>query len=375
VLNSVKSPATFIQTESPAGFEMSNRPVTSSIDLAILDPLHDPDWDDLVVSHPDWNFFHSAAWAKVLVKTYAHRPFYLYFSRQFQALALVPFMEIKSFFTGRRGVSLPFSDLCTPLIFDQSESARVIGKISELGRERRWRYFELRGGKEMLPECAVAAEKYFTHKLDLTVGLDELFARFQSPVRRAIRKAENSGVTVEVSRAWEAMTGFYKLHARTRRRHGLPPQPLSFFRNIHEEVVGTDLGFVVLAKIGPKPIAAAVFFHSSREGVYKFGASDERLQELRGNNLVMWTGIKQLVGKGLRTMHFGRTSIGDEGLRRFKLSWGSEEGPIEYFRFALRRQVWEANCENGFGLHNQLFGRLPLAVNRLAGALIYSHLD
>lgn len=375
VLNSVKSPAAFIQTEGAAGLDMSNRPFASSIDVAILDPLHDPDWDDLVVSHPDCGFFHSAAWAKVLVKTYAHRPFYLYFSRQFQAVALVPIMEIKSLFTGRRGVSLPFSDLCAPLIFDQSESARVIGKISELGRERRWRYFELRGGNEMLPECAVAAEKYFSHKLDLTVGLDELFARFQSPVRRAIRKAENAGVTVEVSRAWEAMMDFYKLHIRTRRRHGLPPQPLSFFRNIHEEIVRRDLGFVVLARIGPKPIAAAVFFHSGEAALYKFGASDERLQELRGNNLVMWTGIKQLVEKGLRTMHFGRTSMGDEGLRRFKLSWGSVEGPIEYFRFALRRQAWEVNRQNGFGLHNQLFGRLPLAVNRFAGALIYSHLD
>lgn len=371
----MKTPAALIQAERVVGVETSNRPVASSIDVAILDPLHDPHWDDLILSHPDCNFFHSAAWAKVLARTYAHKPFYLYFSRQLQAVALVPIMEINSPFTGRRGVCLPFSDFCAPLIFDQSESASVVKKISELGREREWRYFELRGGRETLPERAVAAEKYLSHKLDLTVGPEELFARFQSSVRRAIRKAETAGLMVEVSRAWDAMRDFYKLHARTRRRHGLPPQPLSFFRNIHEEIVRTDLGFVVLARIGSKPVAAAVFFHSGEAALYKFGASDERLQELRGNNLVMWTGIKQLAKKGLRTMYFGRTSTGDEGLRRFKLSWGSEEELIEYFRFALHRQAWEVDHPKDFGLHNGLFGRLPLAVNRLAGALVYRHLD
>jgi len=351
------------------------RSSSRSVEVRIVDPCCDPNWDRLVLSHSAVNLFHRTAWANVLCKTYGHTPIYLHLYRGRELIALVPMMEVRSAFTGRRGVSLPFSDFCAPLVFAECGPDSLMEALLELGRQRRWRYFELRGGKEMLPECAVAAENYFSHKLDLTVGLDELFARFQSPVRRAIRKAEKAGLTVEVSKAWEAMMDFYKLHARTRRRHGLPPQPLSFFRHIHEEIVTTDLGFVVLAKTGPKPIAAAVFFHSGEEALYKFGASDKRLQELRGNNLVMWTGIKQLVKKGLRTMYFGRTSTGDEGLRRFKLSWGSEEGPIEYFRFALRRRAWEVDRQNGFGLHNQLFGRLPLAVNRLAGALIYSHLD
>jgi hypothetical protein len=351
------------------------RSSSRSVEVKIVDPCCDPNWDRLVLSHSAVNLFHRTAWANVLCKTYGHRPVYLHLCRGQELIALVPMMEVRSAFTGRRGVSLPFSDFCGPLVFSQCRPVSLMVALTELGRERRWRYFELRGGKEMLPERAVAAEKYFSHKLDLTVGLDELFARFQSPVRRAIRKAENAGLTVEVSRAWEAMVDFYKLHVRTRRRHGLPPQPLSFFRNIHEEIVKTDLGFIVLARIGLKPVAAAVFFHSGEEALYKFGASDKRLQELRGNNLVMWAGIKQLVTKGLKTMYFGRTSTGDEGLRRFKLSWGSEEGPIEYFRFALGRGVWEVGRQSGFGLPNQFFGRLPLALNRVAGSLIYFHLD
>lgn len=247
--------------------------------------------------------------------------------------------------------------------------------LLQLGRGRKWRYFEVRGGKEMLPASAGAAERYYGHTLDLSIGIGELFVRFQSPVRRAIRKAEKSGLTVEASQTREAMVDFYRLHVRTRRRHGLPPQSLSFFLNIHEEIIRANLGFVILAKSGTRSIAAAVFFHSGEDALFKFGASDERIQGFRGNNLVMWEGIKQLVGKGLKTLHFGRTSIDNDGLRSFKRSWGTEEEMIEYFRFALRSNVWVNESYNASEFHNHLFRRLPLRINRLAGALIYPHLD
>ena len=45
-------------------------------------------------------------------------------------------------------------------------------------------------------------------------------------------------------------------------------------------------------------------------------------QNLRPNNLVMWEGIKSLMQRGADTLHLGRTSMENEGLRRFKLSRG-----------------------------------------------------
>jgi len=248
-------------------------------------------------------------------------------------------------------------------------------RLLELGRKRKWRYLELRGGRENFPASIMAAEKYYGHRLDLTIGTENVFARFKDSVRRAIRKAEKSGLIVEVARTRKAMLDFYRLHVRTRRRHGLPPQPLSFFLNIDEEIMKADLGFLVLAKSRTSPIAAAVFFYSGQAALFKFGASDERSHEFRGNNLVIWEGIKQLCEKGLKTLHFGRTSIGNDGLQRFKLSWGTDEEIIEYFRFAFGAHMWLNSRRNGSKFQRQLFRKLPLAVNRLAGALIYPHLD
>ena len=255
---------------------MNGRPSPSVLAVTVLDPLCDLNWDRLVISHPGFSFFHSAAWARVLSRTYGHTPFFLRFADADKSVALLPLMEVASPLTGRRGVSLPFSDFCQPLTSNGWRKESLMEKLVELGRERRWRYFEVRGGRETLPASATAVTKYYGHRLNLTLGIDELFAHFQSSVRRAIRKAEKSGLAVEMTNSREGLMDFYRLHVRTRRRHGTAPQPLSFFFNIYEEIIKADLGFVVLAKDGTRLVAGAVFFHSGQAGLYKFGASDER---------------------------------------------------------------------------------------------------
>ena len=159
-----------------------------------------------------------------------------------------------------------------------------------------------------------------------------MVSRFDSQVRRAIRKAERSNVSALVARNRQAIDDFYRLHVQTRRRHGLPPQPASFFANIYEHIIKPGLGFIVLARRGSRPIAAAVFFRFGKNAVYKYGASDKRFQEFRANNLVMWQGIQLLARTGIEKLHFGRTDSENDGLRRFKLSWDTQEETIDYFR-------------------------------------------
>ena len=261
--------------------------------------LRDPDWDGLVASHPGSNFFHSAAWAKVLCKTYGHKPISLLLSRNGEPAALVPLLEVSSPFTGRRGVCLPFTDFCDPLFFGGCDSSIVSRPLCELARNRNWKYFEIRGGSTSA-QRATPSVTFYGHTLDLRSGPEALFTGFASSVRRAIRKAELLRPGCSDKPISGSDTGFYRFHVRTRRRHGLPPQPISFFLNIHDLIIKPGLGFVVLAQQGRTPVAAAVFFHMGKKAVYKFGASDERHQDLRGNNLVMWEAIQFLAQKALK---------------------------------------------------------------------------
>ena len=345
-----------------------------SLRMSIINPVQNPGWDLVIALHRDAGCFHTSAWAKVLHDTYNHQPFYLQFSRGRRLAALVPVMEVRSALTGRRGVCLPFSDVCEPLIFDQGAVNGVRDRFVQLARERRWKHLEIRGGKSF-QSTSSSVPQFYGHTLDLRRGVEEIADRFASQVRRAIRKAERSTVRTLVARDRQAIGDFYRLHVKTRRRHGLPPQPASFFLNIYKHIIKPGLGFVVLARRGPRPIAAAVFFSFGKNAIYKYGASDKRFQEFRANNLVMWQGIQLLARKGVEKLHFGRTDCENDGLRRFKLSWDTQEEQIDYFRVDPSGRQCLAPVRRDSRFHKRIFGRLPLVFNRLAGSMIYPHLD
>ncbi|MGI9087586.1 MAG: lipid II:glycine glycyltransferase FemX [Chthoniobacterales bacterium] len=352
----------------------ATRPSASALATEFIDPLTENDWDAQVGGNPASTIFHSAAWAKVLHDTYAHRPTYLLLSQAGRSQALVPIMEIASPLTGRRGVTLPFSDFCGPLFSEQVTLDSLTGNLAALARERAWKYLEVRETSG-LPPADQVTPTFYGHVLPLRHDADQLRDGFSSAVRRSLNKAERNDVSVEVTQTLDAVSQFYQLHRRTRRRHGAPPQPFAFFRNIHRHIIEPGLGFLVIATKASRPIAAAVFFIQGKSAVYKFGASDERQQEYRANNLVMWEAIKHLCSGGCRSLHFGRTSFANEGLRRFKLGWGAAEEPLSYRRLDPIRSEWAAVAPPSNSIAEKVFRRLPTIVNSLAGTLFYPHLD
>ena len=349
--------------------------IPSVLEHTIIDPRIDQSWDDSIAEHPEATIFHTSAWAKVLCDTYGQTPLYFRFKSSGQEKVLLPLMEVASPFTGRRGVSLPFSDFCAPLFFGgSSPDHALVEELAILSRERNWKYFELRSTPAST-SALVPNKTFYAHKIDLQKSAAELLENFDSAARRAIRKAERSTLSVEISREENAIEQFFQLHARTRRRHGIPPQPRAFFRNIYKHIIQRGLGFVVLAYVDARPIAAAVFFHFGKRALFKFGASDERYQAHRPNNLLMWEGIKTCTELGLTTLHLGRTDVGQEGLRRFKLSLGAEEEMLRYFRFNISTLSWVPESPTfSSSLPGAVFRRLPLTLNRLAGTMLYPHL-
>lgn len=344
----------------------------SEIRTDIIDPLIDDVWDGLVAPRRDHSIFHRSAWARVLVETYGHRPFYLRIRVGDSEAALVPVMEVHSCLTGLRGVSLPFSDFAGPLWIDVNHAGTVYDVLLRLAAERKWKHLEIRGG--MVPPAG--ANPFVTHdahQLDLRQGIEAIGREIHPAVRRAIRNAEGSGLVVGVERGEDAMAAFYDLHAKTRRRHGLPPQPYAFFQAIGRHLMARDLGEIVLARLGGVPVAGAVFLHSEGRVVYKFGASDTAHWPKRPNHLVMWAAIRHFAGRDCRWLHFGRTSQADEGLSRFKSSWGCDPGVLRYYRH--ESDSWAHPRAASPESHPLLFGHLPISFNRIAGRLIYPHLD
>ena len=336
-------------------------------------PLEEAGWDANLKPCPAATFFHGSAWARVLHDTYGYAPVYFTRNVSGRLQSLLPIMEVDSWLTGRRGISLPFTDDCEPLCSDAASFRDLFREAMEYGEARDWKYLECRGGKPLFPDAPVSTA-FHGHRLRLTADEDALFAGVESAVRRAIRKAEKSGVRVEVSHDRDAVRAFYGLHCRTRRKHGQPPQPFRFFQNVHDHVLSQNQGFVVLAHYRQTSVAAAIFFHFGKKAIYKFGASDQTFQHLRANDLVMWEAIRWYAQNGFEQLDFGRTSLANEGLRRFKLGWGTEEHRIEYVRYDRRTGGFVTADDEAAGWHTRVFQVLPGFCGRLAGAVLYKHM-
>lgn len=338
-----------------------------------VDPLTHPGWDSLLAGHGAGSFFHGSAWARVLHETYGHRPFYFCRISGNRLDALLATMEVSSWCTGRRGVSLPFTDEC-PVLTGAASDRGLYDAALALGRTRGWRYLEYRGNHEDWPG-AKPSVSFYTHVIDLQGGAEALFKRLASALRRGIRKAQDQGLQIEFDSDPEAISLYYSLHCGTRRRHGVPPQPFRFFRNIGRHVLGTGQGFVAVVRFEKKPVAAAVFLHHGHQAIYKFGASDYRFQHLRPNNLMMWQAMKRCAELGCASLHMGRTSLANEGLRRFKLSFGAKEEMTGYAKYDFKREAFVDDVDRAEGPLNQVFRFLPAPLFRLAGSMLYPHLS
>jgi Acetyltransferase (GNAT) domain len=343
------------------------------MNIEIVNPITHPGWDQLILSHEGYSFFHSSAWASVLSEPYGYKPLYFTIFDGDTISACLPVMEVNSLITGRRGVSLPFTDRCEPLVSDPVQFDALLAYAKEHGKKAGWKYIELRGGTTFLPGVGPSVS-YLGHRLDLASGEVALFSALRDSTRRNIKKAEKEGVEVTVSDTADAVAAFYELNQITRKHHGLPSQPFSFFRAIHGHVLSKGLGFVVLALYRGKPVAASVFFHFGRTALYKYGASTLKHQQVRANNLAMWKAIERLSRRGLESLCFGRTDIDHGGLRQFKAGWGAQEYPINYYRHDLRQDKFVAQQHPLNGFSKMIFGKLPVPVLNVIGSLAYRHM-
>jgi hypothetical protein len=86
------------------------------MEVEIINPLEYPGWDDLLLSQHDHSIFHTTHWARILHESYGYTPLYFTLFRDGALSALIPVMEVNSWITGRRAVSLPFTDYCEPIM-------------------------------------------------------------------------------------------------------------------------------------------------------------------------------------------------------------------------------------------------------------------
>lgn len=337
-----------------------------------VDPLSDPRWERFIREHPHATVFHSREWLQALKRFYRYLPVAFTTSAPHEMLRnAAVFCEVQTWMTRRRLVSLPFSDHCE-LLMDDPEDAQAV--LSHLAQDlRRWRYIEMRPRTGILGSRSLfhKSESYCLHLLDLSADLKVISQSMHADcVRRKIRRARREGITCERGNSAHLLREFYDLNVATRRRHGLPPQPLAWFATL-AQCFGEDFT-IWTARRNETPLASMITLSFREQMVYKYGASDAVRHDLGSVPLLMWEIIEYAKGHGYRELDLGRTALHNEGLLRFKDRLGARRMTLDYQRYPARPSV--ASTKNlGLRMGKRVLAGMPEWFLVSLGELLYRH--
>jgi hypothetical protein len=342
-------------------------------------PLADVRWDELVSRHPRAGVFHTSSWLSSLQRTYRYEPVAYTTCRPSERLTNgLVFCKVRSWITGRRLVSLPFSDHCDLLADSASEQEELLAHVCERVVRDGYAHAEIRPATTDDPAQLTAAklqptETYCLHRLSLDLTLDILFHNLHGNcIQRKIRRAEREELAYQSGRSESLLGKFYDLLLRTRRRHCAPPQPLHWFRNLVESM-GDNLTIRLVSK-DDRPVAAILTLSNKTTVTFKYGCSDERFHNLGGTPFLLWKTIQEAKNQGMRELDLGRSELNHPGLVQFKDRLGAAKTMLPYWRYPSARVADPASPGWRVQIAKGIFSWMPDPVLVASGRFLYRHI-
>lgn len=338
-------------------------------------PLEDSRWPEFVRSHRAGSVFHTAGWLEALRRTYGYEPVVYTTSAPAANLTnAIPLCRIRSWLTGRRLVSLPFSDHCEPLVDASQDQEALMAALRQAVSGEQLTHIELRPRTSIMwNECSLAKGSSFAHHmLDLRPSVEQLRKNLHKDmIERKIRRAEREGVSYEEGTSESLLTPFFRLMLLTRRRHGVAPQPRQWFRNL-VACLGDRVNIRVASRQG-RTIASILTLQHRDTLVYKYGCSDARFHNVGAMSFLLWKAIQDAKAQGLRWFDLGRSDLSNTGLIAFKDRWGAAATTLTYVRCCPGSSPKNAH-PRPMRIPRALIAHLPDSALVMAGRLMYRHL-
>jgi CelD/BcsL family acetyltransferase involved in cellulose biosynthesis len=363
-------------TAPPSGVPKENG--TSKM-LYRIEPLKDSRWEKFLELHPRASVFHSPAWLEALSRTYGYQSIAYTTSPPDEDLQNgIVFCRVESWLTGRRLVSLPFSDHCELLVDKPEDLQTLVAGLEQELRNESWRYIEIRPRKLVeitSPLCRPTA-KYSFHQLSLEPDLDTIFRNcHKDSTQRKILRAQRAGLKYQEGATESLLDAFYRLLVITRRRHHVPPQPKNWFHNLLN-CFGEALKIRLALKDG-RAVAGMLTLRHKDTLIYKYGGSDARFNQFGGMHLLYWESIRDAKNSGLRMFDLGRSDARQAGLIKFKSRWGATQSALTYSRYAESGNSEHIFDHDGTNWKMRMlksgFGQAPSFVLSALGNLLYKH--
>ena len=330
---------------------------------AVVREVPEKEWRDYVEA-VDGDLWYTPEWTRFLEQTFGYPRYHLFATgRDGAVTGFLPLFRVESRITGDRLVSAPFTHICGPLGSAEDRAALVAAACrlrEDLGAGTLEIHDRIGSGRFQ------AASWFSTFILDLSPGPDAVRKGFSKNIQRGISQAGRLGVEVIRTREAGEIAGFHRMNLLHKKDLGVLCHPRRFFDNLFSLFPeGTTL---YAARYRGETVAGSVILHHRGRYLYGYGAALAGARDLPAQKQILWESIADACAAGGRTFDFGRVSQENEGLIRFKKSWGAEERK-------LTTSYYPAPGNRMGGRRDTRFYRLATAVIRVMPEPFFTRLS
>jgi hypothetical protein len=173
--------------------------------------LTDSNLNTFIEKHAKGSLYYSQAWLDLITQIYGYTLIPLTTTNRVgQISGFLPLFAIRSPLTGRRLVSLPFSDFCPLLAEDEASATALVDQAIQLSHEQKASYLELRtGSNALLARRRDLAEGnlYVRWLLPLVADPESVWSGLRKPVQHQVKKSQKRGVQVRLVQTHATFSG------------------------------------------------------------------------------------------------------------------------------------------------------------------------
>jgi CelD/BcsL family acetyltransferase involved in cellulose biosynthesis len=345
--------------------------------IKIVSPAEDDLLNAFLAGCAGATVYHTPQWRDAVVATYGYEPMYLAYTGGTGIEAILPLMLVKSWLTGRRLVSLPFSNVCGP-VGSRDGVAALVERAVELRLELGAKALEIRtqAGLNTIDDARfIKLTYYITYIVKMDSNPATLWESFKDrSVRKEVRQAAKKGIEVRDAEGPEDLSRFYELFSNLRLKHGVPPQPYAFFRNLWDHLWPEHLHLHVATFEG-RHVASLMMLGFGTALYAGYIGSDPAYRSHRVHQMLLWKAMERGCLKGYKTFDFLRTPRNAQTLRYFKERWNAYEMDLEYLyhpRVAGTVSTIEETAK--YRVMTATLKRAPKSVGKALGRAIFRHL-
>ncbi|MBU1862231.1 MAG: GNAT family N-acetyltransferase [Candidatus Omnitrophica bacterium] len=325
-------------------------------------------WNAFVLSEPmGVTPYHFYQWRRVIHDAYGLASNYVFIEdTSGEMKGILPLFFAK---VGCRtvGVALPYCSHAGIASNDYDSRMILLDTAKTICQNMKLRYIEL---KET--SSSPVREGFVTQILKLEDSIPQHWQKVESKCRRAVKKAEKSGLKV-IEGGIEYVEKFYTIYQKNMEKLGAPTHPIILFKKAIEEFKGKAT--LLMVKKNDDIIAGMLIVQCGRVAHDPWTASLHSFHHLFPNDLLYWKAICYAINKSCHIFDFG-LSGNDTGLHYFKKKWGTIAIPLLYTRVLPSGQIRiKKNRINVLRyIFNSIWSKVPNKVSRKIGPSIRKHM-